>query len=179
MSFLPDARDRRRVQDRRCAILAFVIPFLVLFLAYAVRGVFPFGNRHILTVDLYHQYAPFMAVYRDKILSGGSPFYSFAGGLGFNFYALFAYYLASPFNLLLLIFPPSFLTEAVLLITLLKIGLAGWAFHFFLRTAFQRRGYRDRFLIVLRAVGFTMAYAWNVMWLTRLSLPIVFAALIR
>jgi len=69
MSFLPDVRDRRRVQNRRYAILAFLIPFLVLFLAYAVRGVFPFGNRHILTVDLYHQYAPFMAVYRDKILT--------------------------------------------------------------------------------------------------------------
>ena len=181
MSFIPDARDRRRIQNRRYAILAFLIPFLVLFLAYAVRGVFPFGNRHILTVDIYHQYAPFMAVYRDKILSGGSPFYSFAGGLGFNFYALFAYYLASPFNLLLLIFPPSFLTEAVLLITLLKIGLAGWAFHFFLRTAFQRRGYLAiAFSSFYALSGFTMAYAWNVMWLdTLIWLPIVFAALIR
>lgn len=181
MSFLPDVRDRRRVQNRRYAILAFLIPFLVLFLAYAVRGVFPFGNRHILTVDLYHQYAPFMAVYRDKILTGGSPFYSFAGGLGLNFYALFAYYLASPFNLLLLIFPPSLLTEAILFISLLKIGLAGWAFHFFLRTAFQRRGYLAIAFSSLYALsGFTMAYAWNVMWLdTLIWLPIVFAALIR
>lgn len=181
MSFIPDVRDRRRIQDRRYAILAFLIPFLVLFLAYAVRGVFPFGNRHILTVDLYHQYAPFMAVYRNKILSAGSPFYSFAGGLGFNFYALFAYYLASPFNLLLLIFPQSFLTEAVLLITLLKIGLAGWAFHFFLKTAFQRRGYLAiAFSSFYALSGFTMAYAWNVMWLdTLIWLPIVLAAMIR
>lgn len=181
MSFLPDIHDRRRIQDRRYAILAFLIPFLVLFLAYAVRGVFPFGNRHILTVDLYHQYAPFMAVYRDKILTGGSPFYSFAGGLGLNFYALFAYYLASPFNLLLLFFPPSFLTEGILLITLLKIGLAGWGFHFFLRTAFQRRGYLAiAFSSFYALSGFTMAYAWNVMWLdTLIWLPVVFAALIR
>ncbi|NLA70953.1 MAG: YfhO family protein, partial [Clostridiaceae bacterium] len=113
------------------AWIAFLIPFVIMALAYGAIQVFPFGQRHMLTVDLYHQYAPFFALFRDKLLSGGSLFYSMAGGLGTNFYALFAYYLASPLNLLLLIFPPAYLTEAIMLITLIKIGLAGLTFYLY------------------------------------------------
>ena len=37
-----------------------------------------------------------------------SLFYSFAGGLGMNFWAIIAYYLASPLNILVLLFRRDF-----------------------------------------------------------------------
>ena len=64
-------KDRRFVwNSRRLSLVAFLIPFLVMTLAYAALQVFPFGNRHMLTVDLFHQYAPFLQLLRDKILEG-------------------------------------------------------------------------------------------------------------
>lgn len=163
------------------AWIAFLIPFVIMALAYGAIQVFPFGQRHMLTVDLYHQYAPFFALFRDKLLSGGSLFYSMAGGLGTNFYALFAYYLASPLNLLLLIFPPAYLTEAIMLITLIKIGLAGLTFYLYLRVNFQRRGaLAVAFSTFYALSGFVIAYSWNIMWLDALVLlPVVLLALIR
>ena len=45
-----------------------------------------------------------------------------------NFWAVIAYYLASPLNLLLLVFPKSMVMECFTFIYLIKIGLAGLSF---------------------------------------------------
>ncbi len=161
--------------------MAFLIPFLMMTLAYAALQIFPFGDRHMLTVDLFHQYAPFLQLMQNKILSGGSLFYSMAIGLGVSFYALFAYYLASPLNLLLLLFPASFLSEGIFLITLIKVGLMGFAFFQYLQVSFRRKGVLAVAFSTFYALsGFTLAYSWNIMWLDSLILlPVVLLALIR
>ena len=106
---------RHSLHKNRLVYLAFAIPALILLASYMTRGIFPVGNRNVLTIDLYHQYAPFLAELQAKFTTGGSLFYSWAGGLGINFWALYSYYLASPLNVILVLFPPSYLTEAILL----------------------------------------------------------------
>lgn len=173
--------QKHRSTRRQYNYLAFLIPLLILALAYATRTIFPFGDRHMLTVDLFHQYAPFLSLMRRTILSGESLLFSFSGGLGMNLYALFAYYLASPLNFLLLIFPESFLSEAVFVLTLIKVGLAGLAFHLFLKESFQRKGVFSVIFGAMYALSaYVMAYSWNIMWLDALILlPLVLWALIR
>ena len=167
--------------DRWLPFMAFIVPFVILASAYAALQVFPFGNRHMLTVDLFHQYAPFFSLFRDKILQGGSFFYAPTIGLGTNFYALFAYYLASPINLLLLVFPASCLTEAIFSITLIKIGLSGLSFYLYLRTSFRRKGaLAVAFSTFYALSGFVIAYSWNIMWLDALILlPVLLLAIVR
>ncbi|NMB29585.1 MAG: YfhO family protein, partial [Clostridiaceae bacterium] len=176
-------KNRRRCawNSKSLSLLAFLFPFLLLAIAYAVGQTFPFGNRHMLTVDLFHQYAPFLQLLRDKILMGGSPFYSLVSGLGVSFYALFAYYLASPLNLLLLLFPAPFLTEGIFLLTLIKVGLMGFAFFRFLLVSYRRKGILAVAFSTFYALsGFTLAYSWNIMWLDSLILlPVVVLALVR
>ena len=93
---------------------------------------------------------------------GGSPLYSLVSGLGVSFYALFAYYLASPLNLLLLLFPASFLTEGIFLLTLIKVGLMGFAFFWFLLVSYRRKGILAVAFSTFYALsGFTLAYSWN------------------
>jgi uncharacterized membrane protein YfhO len=167
--------------SKSLSVMAFLFPFLLLAIAYAAGQTFPFGNRHMLTVDLFHQYAPFLQLFREKILTGGSPFYSLASGLGVSFYALFAYYLASPLNLLLLLFPASFLTEGIFLLTLFKVGLMGFAFFRYLLVSYRRRGLLAVAFSTFYALsGFTLAYSWNIMWLdTLILLPVVVLSLVR
>lgn len=175
-------KDRRFAWNRKSlSIVAFLFPFLVLASVYAVCQAFPFGQRHILTVDLFHQYAPFLQLMRDKILSGGSFFYSLTSGLGVSFYALFAYYLASPLNLILLLLPASFLTEGIFLITLIKVGLMGFTFFQFLQVSYKRKGVLAVAFSTFYALsGYTIAYSWNIMWLdTLILLPVVVLALVR
>ena len=164
-TFLREMKCRERLRS----LSSFVLPFLILGMSFAIQSVFPFGDRHILTVDLYHQYAPFLLELRDKLLSGESLFLSWCGGLGYNFYATFTYYLASPLNLLTLLFPESALSEMVSLLVLLKVGLAGFCFRLFLKKSSRRDGPLSlAFSTAYALSGFVMAYFWNIMWLDTL-----------
>lgn len=159
-----------RISRRRTAA-AFFIPLLALLMAFAAQGVFPFGDRHILTVDLYHQYAPFLGDLREKLLTGSSLFFSWRGGLGINFFSLFAYYAASPLNIITVLFPESMLSEMVLTLVLLKVGLAGAFFHLFLKKAFRRDGpVALAFSVAYALNGYILAYFWNIMWLDSVAL---------
>ena len=85
--------------------LSFLLPLLAMLGIFAAKAVFPFGKESFLRTDLYHQYAPFFQEFQRKLQSGESLFYSFNLGLGSNFIALIAYYLASPLNWYILLFP--------------------------------------------------------------------------
>lgn len=134
--------------------------------AFIVQGVHPFGSHMILTVDLYHQYAPFVAELRDKILHGESLWYSWNIGLGTNFWAIFANYAASPLNLLMLLFPQKFLSDGIALVVCIRAGLTGLFFALMLRDIDGRR--EDLFLSCFAGFyalcGWILAYFWNIMW---------------
>ncbi|HHT25215.1 MAG TPA: YfhO family protein [Clostridiaceae bacterium] len=160
--------------------LAFLIPLLIIGLAYAIQKIYPFGSKHILTIDLYHQYAPFLRELRSKLLSSDSLFISWSGGMGFNFFAVITYYLASPFNFLLLLFSEQQISEAVLLLTVLKIAASGLTFYCF--SYFSRKRHSWFYLAIACGYalsGYSLAYSWNIMWLdTIVLLPIVILGLI-
>ena len=173
-------RDRRRVLRRDC-LIAFALPLLIFYISYVFYGLFPFGNRHLLTIDLYHQYAPFLVDYGQKLRSFDSLFFSWSGGLGTSFYPLFTYYLASPINLIMFIFPRAFVAEGVLFITLAKIGLMGASFHCLLNYGFRKR---DSISVIFASFyalsNFVLAYSWNIMWLdTLIMFPLALLGLIR
>ncbi len=162
-------------------LLAFAIPAAILLVAYMTRGVWPVLNRNILTIDLYHQYAPFLGELQSKLSNGGSLLYSWAGGLGTNFWALSAYYLASPLNILLLLFPASYLTEAILLLTIIKVGLSGAFFFLFLRGTWKQENYFMVAVSMLYALSsYSLAYSWDIMWLDGVFiLPLMMLGIVK
>lgn len=160
---------RARVRERNQRLLAFLLPVAAFYFGFALYGLWPFGNRHLLAHDLYHQYAPFLLELRRKLLSGESLFFSWSGGLGVNFYSFFTYYIASPLNLLIVLFPVKHITEAVLFLTLLKIGLSGLFFREFLSGAFRKNDVLASLFACFYALStWVYAYAWNIMWLDTL-----------
>lgn len=102
------------------ACFAFTV---TLFIALAVAGhVYPFGDNSFLTDDLKYQYIDFFAWFRRVLLGEANLRYSFSQGLGMNTWGLYSYYLASPFNLLCVLFPADKLTLFVFAIAALKLG---------------------------------------------------------
>lgn len=168
---LDDISKQAKRRSRNRSFAAFFLTGLILFIAFGIQGVAPFGDKHMVTVDLYHQYAPFLGELRTKLIDGESLFFSWSGGLGVNFYALFAYYLASPLNLISIFFPASALSNMVLVLVLLKVSLAAYAFRHFLKEYFHRDGpLTVGFAIAYGLSGYTMAYFFNIMWLDTLYL---------
>ena len=96
---------------------------VALFVALAAAGhVYPFGDNSCLTNDLKYQYIDFFAWFRRVLLGEANLRYSFSQGLGMNTWGLYSYYLASPFNLLCVLFPADKLTLFVFIISALKRG---------------------------------------------------------
>lgn len=152
-------------------LLSAILTLIAMCLAYAWVGMWPVGDRSAMIVDLHHQYGPLLAQLRDMILHFDNPLYSFEVGLGASFLPLFGYYLSSPFNLLTVLFPENYLTEAVLVITLLKIALTAGLFAAAVQYIYQKRSYAIAIAAAMYAMcAYTLAYSWNIMWLDCLML---------
>ena len=165
-------------------VLSGLLGFGCMSLAYVYLGVWPVGERSVMIVDMHHQYAPLLAQLRDMLIKGGSPFYSFEVGLGASFIPLFGYYLASPFNLILVLFPKDMLNESVLIITLLKNALTAGFFALCVQYIYRRRDMSVMIVSILYSMMmYLLAYSWNIMWLDCIMvLPLVvmgFERLIR
>lgn len=110
---------------------------VALFVALAAaEHVYPFGDNSFLTNDLKYQYIDFFAWFRRVLLGEANLRYSFSQGLGMNTWGLYSYYLASPFNLLCVLFPADKLTLFVFAITALKLGCIHISSAWFLQRRF-------------------------------------------
>ncbi|QNQ82015.1 YfhO family protein [Lactobacillus sp. PV012] len=143
-------------------LLSFILPSFIFF------TYFYFRKMDILTVDLGQQYIDFLAYFKTNFFH--SPLkliYSLSKGLGGSMIGTDAYYLNSPLNLILLLFPTGFLPQATLLLISLKIGLAGLTSYFLWQRKFQTTG---KFFALAASLayalsGYMLANNLNLMWL--------------
>jgi len=169
------------LKSKKSYLLSFLLPVISMLLIFFFRGIFPFGDETFLRTDMYHQYAPFASEFNYKLQHGGSLLYTWDVGLGINFSALYAYYLASPLNWLLLICPKGLILEFMTYMIVLKIGLSGVTMCYYLRRHFTDKNLGCAFFAVIYAMsGYVSAYSWNWMWLDCIVLfPLIMLGLER
>ncbi|MDE7478591.1 MAG: YfhO family protein [Lachnospiraceae bacterium] len=147
-------------------LFSFLVPTLIMFVIFVIQKIYPFGERSFLHIDMYHQYFPFLVEFYHKLKNGESLFFSWHTGIGSNFLALYAYYLASPFNWLCVLIPEKFLMEFLSYMVVLKIGLCGLTFTYYIRKHFHSDSWVILCFSLFYALsGFMAAYNWDVMWL--------------
>jgi len=146
-----------------------------MLLVFARLGVYPFGPKSLLVVDMNNEYIDYYMQLNKIVREGGSFLRSQNMGMGLNMLGLIAFYTASPLNVLLLLSPVNYLTETVLLITLLKFGLCGLFFSLYTTYAFRRTDLVNLGASVAYAMmGYNLAYSSNLMWLDGAALlPLV------
>ena len=178
---LKRCRDVHNLRPGDSLLAAFFVPVLVLVVIFAQRGIFPFGEECFLRTDMYHQYAPFFSEFQYKLTHGGSLLYSWDIGMGVNFSALYAYYLASPMNWLVALCPRQFLIEFMTVLIVIKTGLSGLFFTWYLRKHTGIREFGSCFFGIFYALsGYMAAYSWNIMWLDCILLfPVILFGLER
>ena len=172
-------------------ITAFGLPFLICVIICIGNGVYPFGDNCILHIDMYHQYCPFFTEFLNKLQTGGSLQYSWNLGLGSDFVSLYAYYLASPLNFLILLCPKSHVIEFMTLLIILKISASGLTFFLYIRHHYKLIGKDGRmhknqmvpalvFSTAYALSGFVAAYSWDIMWMDCIALfPLIMIGLER
>lgn len=153
-------------KERLPLLLSFCLPFLIACIALAIAGLYPFGDGQIMAHDGWHQYYPFFLNFREKLLSGGSLQYTWDIGAGTGYLSLFAYYLASPLNLLSLLVPAAYMRELFAFLTVLKLGLAGLFFGVYLKIVYRKNDIAIPCFATLYAFcAWACGYYWNLMWL--------------
>ena len=166
-----DFRNRKSYRKQHLSgnYIYFVAPALglgIFLILFAVNKLSPFGEYVYLPSDMYHQYCPFLSEMWYKLREGGSLFYSWDVGLGTNFTALFAYYLSSPLNFLVGIFPHSMVAPLMNAFIIVKMMCASLFF-----TIYLSKHYKDKHILIsvwscfYAMSGYIAAFAWNIMWL--------------
>lgn len=161
--------------------IAFFIPLVMFIALYYVKSIFPFGNNCYLRSDMYHQYAPFFSELWNKLRSGESLTYSWNIGMGTNFTSLYAYYLASPANWFIVLFPQKYMIEIMNALIILKLSAASLTFTYYITKHFHTKScVVALFGLFYSMSGFVAAYSWNIMWLACVLLvPLIMLGLER
>lgn len=157
-------------------LMSAVISLTLGILIMAISQITPFGNNNLLISDMGSQYIAFFSSLHHALFTHSFGFYSFSQSLGANFFPTIAYYLISPFNLLLLFFPSAAaIPKAVTLIIILKSAASAFTMNYFLEKHFKQQNIMLAILSTIFSLnGFVALNYFNIMWLDSLIwLPLV------
>lgn len=157
-----DINNKTKAYIKSFSLTAFI--FFIICIIYQVT---PFGDNSICTNDGIAQYIPFLSEFTYKIKNSESLFYSFNGGLGFNFYGTICYYLMSPFNLIALFFKQENMKIAIQLIIIIKMCFISLSMTYYLLNRFKKQKYNYAIIFSLAYTFsyFFIGYMYNFMWL--------------
>lgn len=162
-------------------LVSALLPAAVLFVSYIIFGIYPFGERSVLSLDLNAQYVYYFDYMYDVLAGKESLFYCWSRNLSGEFAGIIGYYLASPFNWIVWAFPRKMITEGLLTMMIVKAGAAGLTSAILLK---RHRGYSNTtavtFSVMYALCGFFVVQTMNPMWLDGLiGLPLVIMGIER
>lgn len=164
--------------NKKQVIVITAIEVIALYLIiYAIYGIMPFGDKMLYTWDLQAQYSDFYVWYRDAMLGKTDIKYCLIGSFGSGTASFFAYYLASPFNLILLLFDRTSMPVGVWVLTMMKLVAMAVTMTLYL---YKRRPSAAASLCGLcyAACGYVVGFGSNLMWLdAMIFLPCVISGL--
>lgn len=138
----------------------------IMMLVFYCFSLFPFGDKTILRMDLYHQYGPLFAEFYDRVVNLKSFVYSWTSGIGSPFLGNFFNYLSSPAAVIILLLGHENMPESIAAMILLKAAFSAFTFTYYLKKAHGRHDFSTAAFGVLYALcGYFVAYYWNVMWI--------------
>ncbi len=135
----------------RFYIIAFFIPVILMYISYAIFGLYPFGEESVLALDLNAQYVYYFEALHEAFWGDGSAFYNWSRNLSGEYMGIIGYYLASPFTLIVMLLPRKWILTSLLIMILCKIGAASVTFSYFLQ--------KSKKMEPLQATIFSILYA--------------------
>ena len=179
--FLKGVQQRISSSPSSYLAFCFLVPVILMFGIYLTRSLHPFGNGTPLVLDLNSQYVFFFEGLRNLVYGDADSFlYSFSRSLGGEYMGIYAYYLASPLSYIVALFPQDRIQEAILTIILLKTGLCGFTFGFYLHKHTKNINHfaSITFSVLYALSAYAVCQQSNTMWIDALVwLPIFIYAL--
>lgn len=107
-----------------------LLPMAIMLVVWFFMGIYPFGNKSLMTIVFDQQYISFYGLLKNAILSGdlSSLTYSFTKSIGGDMIGELGYYLMSPFNIIYILLPIKHFGLAVFLTIWFRYGVIGFSF---------------------------------------------------
>jgi len=156
---------------RKLLSVCFLLPAFMMTLVYLCLTVWPVGETAVLVLDLNAQYVYYFEKLRNILVSGDSILYSFERALGGEFMGIFAYYLSSPLSVLVALLPKTWMTESMFLLMVIKTGLCGTTFGYYLiKTRRSRPVWTVLFSAMYAMCSYVVVMQHNIMWIDNVIL---------
>ena len=110
----------------------------ILITIFLIKGIYPFGNHSLIWGDMHDQITAFYYHFYDSIRGNSSLLIDFTTSGSINFLGILAYYILSPFSLLVLLVERDKIYLMVSVIVALKILVASLTCLYFIRTYFKK-----------------------------------------
>lgn len=157
-------------------LVSFVVPALLYSLLLWKCNIYPFGTISNMTRDLHIQYVDLLSYLWDVLHGLAKINYTFSKSLGGSGIGMYAYYLASPINILLFFFEKQDIPLFIYFALAIKLGLCGMFQALFLNYRFPEMKQRYAFLLSV-CYAFSFYNIWqmdNIMWMDGVyMLPLV------
>ncbi len=168
--------------SKKHAFLSSICILAMFITVLAMEGIVPFGDKTFLMFDLKRQYVDYYAYYKTVLMGENNMFYSFSTTLGSGMMSFFAYYLMSPFLVILSLFEQSSMPLGVTVVIGLKLMLAAFIMDLFLQKNVPECGSIETLICSVSwgFCGYIFAHSMNMMWVdVVLMLPILVHCLER
>lgn len=121
--------------------LSFLLPLISITTVMMFKGFYPFGKLTLMSGDYLQQYVPIYLTLGKAItsLSFGNLFWSWTKGLGGVMSPVFSFNSISPLTILIALTPIKYLNFSIFLTTVLRHGLSGLTFYYFLHKRYQAK----------------------------------------
>ena len=152
---------------KKVYLASFIAPIIIMFVAWAIDGFFPFGAKSLMAVDFNAQYIGLYAYFKHLFLNGdlGSFFYSFSKSIGGGMLGIWGFNLLSPFNFLFLLFSEENFQWVVPIVIALRYGTMGLTMTHFLVKRYdglKSKAYLVPIVATIYALnGFNVSYQMN------------------
>ena len=137
------------------ALISFITGAILAAVIFALAGIYPGSEKTLLIFDMREQFVSFYSSLKSLVSGDSSFFYTFQGSLGTHYLGMFAYYLASPFSLITLLFDTRDLPDAIWLMDILKCGAMCASFSVFM----DHRGVKDNFYNLFLSICYALSSA--------------------
>lgn len=175
------AEYRQSLLNMSVCLLSMAATAAVLFAVFGFLGIAPLGSSALLFRDGQNQMTDLFCWFKDVLEGKGTIDYTFTKSLGGSNLAVFAYYLASPFSLLIMLFGKNRVAEFLDVLFIIKTCVAAGTASYYLVRRFKPYGIFRYGVTLVLAMSYALSTYFvcqssNTMWLDgAYLLPVVLA----
>ncbi len=154
-------------QEVLSGILAFGITAVTLLTVFSIGGFYPFGWETLAWCDMKQQLIPLFCDFKDILAGKESLFLNFSNAGGMNFYAVFFFFLASPFSFAVAFVEKADVPFLMNILVVLKLCISGFTAGFTLKrlNTSLNLGMAATLGSAYALGGYGMLFYQNIMWL--------------